>query len=62
MISVVELMGEAKLLGARGLRFFEVYIAVAIVYWVICIIIERLVTLLERRVRIFEGTAAVRHA
>ena len=62
MISVVELMGEAKLLGARGLRFFEVYIAVAIVYWVICIIIERLVTLLERRARIFEGTAAVRHA
>jgi L-cystine transport system permease protein len=62
MISVVELMGEAKLLGARGLRFFEVYIAVAIVYWVICIIIERLVTLLERRVRVFEGTAAVRHA
>jgi L-cystine transport system permease protein len=62
MISVVELMGEARLQGARSLRFFEVYIAVAIVYWVICIIIEQLVTLLEKRVRQFEGTAAVRHA
>ena len=62
MISVVELMGEARLQGARSLRFFEVYIAVALVYWAICIIIERLVTLLERRVRHFEGTAAARPA
>jgi His/Glu/Gln/Arg/opine family amino acid ABC transporter permease subunit len=60
MISVVEMMGEAKILGARGLRFFEVYMAVAIVYWVICIIIERLVAVAETRVRRFEGTAAVR--
>ena len=62
MISVVELMGEARIQGARSLRFFEVYIAVALVYWAICIIIERLVIRLERRVRHFEGTAAVRHA
>jgi L-cystine transport system permease protein len=62
MISVVELMGEARIQGARNLRFFEVYIAVALVYWAICIIIERLVILLERRVRHFEGTAAARHA
>ena len=60
MISVVEMMGEAKILGARGLRFFEVYMAVAIVYWVICIIIERLVATAEKKVRRFEGTAAVR--
>jgi len=62
MISVVELMGEARIQGARTLRFFEVYIAVALVYWAVCIIIERAVTLLERRVRQFEGAAAVRRA
>lgn len=62
MISVVELMGQAKLLGARGLRFFEVYIAVALVYWIICILIERLIAFLERRVRRFEGASAVRTA
>jgi L-cystine transport system permease protein len=60
MISVVELMGEAKILGARGLRFFEVYVAVALVYWMICILIERLVAVAERRVRRFEGMSAVR--
>jgi len=60
MISVVEMMGEAKILGARGLRFFEVYVAVALVYWGICIIIERLVAVGEKRVRRFEGLSAVR--
>jgi L-cystine transport system permease protein len=60
MISVVEMMGEAKILGARGLRFFEVYVAVAIVYWAICFLIERLVALGEKRVRRFEGLAAVK--
>jgi L-cystine transport system permease protein len=60
MISVVEMMGEAKILGARGLRFFEVYVAVALVYWAICIIIERLVAVAEMRVRRFEGLSAVR--
>jgi len=60
MISVVEMMGEAKILGARGLRFFEVYVAVALVYWAICILIERLVAVAEQRVRRFEGRSAVR--
>jgi len=62
MISVVEMMGEAKILGARGLRFFEVYVAVALVYWAICIVIERLVAAGEQRVRRFEGRLAVRES
>ncbi|HBF37225.1 MAG TPA: amino acid ABC transporter permease [Firmicutes bacterium] len=55
MISVVEMMGEAKILGARGLEFFEVYIVVALIYWLICIVVERMVAILEKRVRHFEG-------
>jgi His/Glu/Gln/Arg/opine family amino acid ABC transporter permease subunit len=62
MISVVDLMGEAKILGARGLRFFEVYIAVALIYWLICLVIERTVAVLELRVRRFEGAQAARRA
>jgi His/Glu/Gln/Arg/opine family amino acid ABC transporter permease subunit len=56
LVSVIELMGKAKILGARGLQFFEVYIVVALVYWAICVVIERLVAVLERRVRRYEGT------
>jgi L-cystine transport system permease protein len=62
MISVVDLMGQAKILGARGLRFFEVYIAVALIYWLICLVIERGVAMLEFRVRRFEGAQAARQA
>ncbi len=51
LVSVVELMGEAKIQAARGLQFFEVYIVVALVYWAVCIAIERLVARLEVRVR-----------
>jgi His/Glu/Gln/Arg/opine family amino acid ABC transporter permease subunit len=55
LISVVDLMGEAKIQGARGLQFFEVYVVVALVYWGVCIGIERVVNALERRVRRYEG-------
>ncbi|HBE76595.1 MAG TPA: amino acid ABC transporter permease [Firmicutes bacterium] len=55
MISVVEMMGEAKILGARGLQFFEVYIVVALIYWMICILVERMIAILEKRVKHFEG-------
>lgn len=55
VISVVEMMGQAKIIGAQGLNFFEVYIVVAILYWIICIMIERIISILEKRLRVFEG-------
>lgn len=54
IISVVEMMGQAKIIGAQGLNFFEVYIVVALLYWIICIIIERSVNLWEKKLRVFE--------
>lgn len=58
-ISVVEMMAEAKIVGARGFRFFEVYIVVSLIYWVCCFVLERLISLLEKRSRHFErGVAA----
>lgn len=58
LVSVVELMGEAKIQAARGLQLFEVYIVVALVYWGVCVAIERAVAATERRVRRFEGAHA----
>jgi His/Glu/Gln/Arg/opine family amino acid ABC transporter permease subunit len=58
LISVVEVMGEAKIQAARGLQFFEVYIVAALLYWGVCIAIERGVLTLERRVRRYEGVPA----
>nr|WP_315047936.1 amino acid ABC transporter permease [uncultured Leptotrichia sp.] len=49
IISVVELMGQAKIVGAPGLNFFEVYIVVSLIYWIICIIIEKIMGILEKK-------------
>jgi L-cystine transport system permease protein len=55
LVSVVEVMGKAKILGARGFQFFEAYVAAALVYWVVCIAIERGVAAAEARLRRHEG-------
>lgn len=59
IVSVVEIMGEAKIIGSRGLRFFEVYIAVSLIYWVICIIVSKGISLLEEKLRKHEGRVIV---
>lgn len=59
-ISVIEMMAEAKIVGARAFRFFEVYIVVSLIYWVCCFILERLISLLERRSRHYERSVTAR--
>ncbi|MBU9674236.1 amino acid ABC transporter permease [Planococcus sp. CP5-4] len=54
IIGVIDIMGQAKILGSRGLAFFEVYIAVSIVYWILCIVVERLLAKIEKRARRYE--------
>lgn len=58
IIGVVDIMGQAKILGSRGLAFFEVYIATAIIYWIVCIVFERVLVLIEKRSRKYERGAA----
>ncbi|WP_066059541.1 amino acid ABC transporter permease [Robertmurraya korlensis] len=58
IIGVIDIMGQAKILGSRGLAFFEVYIAVSIVYWILCIIVERLLVKIEKRARRYERGVA----
>lgn len=59
MISVVEMMGQAKLLGARTLQFFEVYIVVALLYWAVCVFIEHGLAMLEGRIKRHKGVVMV---
>ncbi len=58
MIMVIEIMGQAKIIGARGLRIFEVYIAVSLIYWATCIVLEQGFRLLEKRLGAFERRVA----
>lgn len=53
-VSVMDLMGEAKVIAGSNMRFFEVYIAVAIIYWVICFLIEIVIKKIEIKLNIQE--------
>jgi His/Glu/Gln/Arg/opine family amino acid ABC transporter permease subunit len=55
-ISIVDMMARAKIVGARGYRFFEMYVVVSIIYWIICAIVSRALGSLEKTARRYERT------
>ncbi|MCR5468333.1 MAG: amino acid ABC transporter permease [Lachnospiraceae bacterium] len=55
--AVVEMTAQGKIIGGRSYRYFEVYISLAIIYWVITIIIEQILKLIEKRLAIPDQVA-----
>lgn len=53
-ISIIDLMARARIVGSRGYRFFEIYVVVSIIYWVLCAGIARLLGMAEKRARKYE--------
>lgn len=51
---IVEMFAQAQILGGADYRYFERYISVAIVYWMISILVEQLGAYFERRMAIPE--------
>ncbi|WP_010253475.1 amino acid ABC transporter permease [Treponema primitia] len=51
-VSVVDIMAAAKLAGARGYRYFEVFVVVAIIYWISCMVVQRFMKRLEKKLQI----------
>lgn len=49
MLGVPDIMGAAKIEGARTFRYFEIYAVVMILYWVIIFILGLLHKLLEKK-------------
>ena len=50
-ISVPEIVGEAKIVAGRTSRFFEVYIIAALLYWILCILLEQVFRYMEGRIK-----------
>ena len=48
-VAVPEIIGQAKIIAGRTSSFFEVYIIAALVYWVLCIILERIFKYIEKK-------------
>ncbi len=57
--SVVELTAQSKILGAKNYRYFEVYCALAIIYWLITIILEWILKFIEKRINVPEQVPAL---
>lgn len=49
MIGVPDIMGAAKIEGARTFRYFEIYAAVMLIYWVIVFVLGIVHKLLEKK-------------
>ncbi len=49
---VIEMTAQGKIISGSTFRFFEVYLALAIIYWVLTIIIEQILRLLEKKLSI----------
>lgn len=51
VVSVVEITAYAKILGGRDYRYFEAYLATAIIYWALTVIVEQIARVVEARMQ-----------
>ena len=58
-VTVVEILGRAKVLASQGYTYLEAYIDVAVIYWVLCILFENLFYLIEKRIKRFRAEIKV---
>ncbi|MBM7566745.1 amino acid ABC transporter permease [Paenibacillus sacheonensis] len=49
-VSVVELFAKAQIVASTNWKFFEAYLAAAIIFWGLTVLIERVAVFLEKRV------------
>ena len=50
--AVVEITAQGQIIGGKTYRYFEVYVSLAIIYWVITMVIEQGIRIIENRIRI----------
>lgn len=50
-VGVVDVMGQAAIIGAREMAYIEVYITAAVIYYLLCHIVERVFTYAEKKMR-----------
>lgn len=50
--SVIEITAAGKILAGKNYRYFEVYCSLAVIYWVITFVIERVLAVIETKISI----------
>ncbi|MGN0394773.1 MAG: ABC transporter permease subunit, partial [Coprococcus sp.] len=57
--AVVEMTAQGKIIGGRTYRYFEVYVSLAIIYWAVTFVVERIIKLIEKKMAVPEQVAKV---
>jgi polar amino acid transport system permease protein len=52
--AVVEMTAQGKIIAGRNFRYFEIYCSLAIIYWVITFILEKVIKFLEKKINVPE--------
>lgn len=60
--AVVEITAQGKILAGKTYRYFEAYVSLAIIYWVLTIIIEQGIQFIEKKIKIPDQVALVTEA
>lgn len=60
--AVVEMTAAGKIIAGRTYRYFEVYVSLAIIYWVITVVIEQIMKRVENKIAIPEEAPAIQSA
>lgn len=50
--AVVEMTAQGRIIGGRTYRYFEVYVSLALIYWVLTMIVEQIIKLIEKKTKI----------
>lgn len=58
-ITVIELLGGAKIACAEDYRYLETYLVVAVIYWIISIVFEKFFLITERKLGFFKKGATI---
>lgn len=60
--AVVEITAQGKILAGKTYRYFEAYVSLAIIYWVLTIIIEQGIRFIEKKIKIPDQVALATEA
>lgn len=52
VVSLVEVTAYAKIIGGRDYKFFEAFLATAIIYWALTVLIEQIARVVERKLQV----------
>lgn len=58
--AVVEMTAQGKIIGGRTYRYFEVYVSLALIYWMVTVVVELIIKQIEKRNSIPEQVELVK--